>query len=74
MKPLTLFCLPLLLAGLSHAANAADSANTQANAADQVAQVASSDNTTNTASNLNDAFCTAGTPCAVVKQRNAGLH
>lgn len=62
MKLALALCLSLLvLSPLSRADTTADQATT---ASPQNGQSA----------NLNDAFCTAGTPCAVVKQRNAGLH
>ena len=62
MKSTLALCLSLLL---SSTASLADTVVDHATSTSQ--QTAQN-------SNLNDAFCTAGTPCAVVKQRNAGLH
>jgi hypothetical protein len=62
MKHTLALCLSLLvLSPASQADTVADQATTASQPSGQAA-------------NLNDAFCTAGTPCAVVKQRNAGLH
>ena len=62
MKHALALCLSLLLLSpLSRADTAAD-------------QTSSVSQQNGQSANLNDAFCTAGTPCAVVKQRNTGLH